>query len=39
MIPAYARRITAEERLLESELGDAYAGYRRRTRRLLPGIS
>ena len=38
LIPAYARRMTAEERLLEAELGDAYARYRRRTRRLVPGI-
>lgn len=38
LLPAYARRMTAEERLLEAELGDAYARYRRRTRRLLPGL-
>jgi protein-S-isoprenylcysteine O-methyltransferase len=37
-IPAYVRRMNAEERLLETELGDSYARYRRRTRRLVPGI-
>jgi protein-S-isoprenylcysteine O-methyltransferase len=38
MIPAYARRMAAEERLLEAELGAPYARYRRRTRRLVPGV-
>jgi protein-S-isoprenylcysteine O-methyltransferase len=38
MIPAYTRRMAAEERLLETELGNAYASYRRRTKRLLPGV-
>jgi hypothetical protein len=38
MIPVYSRRMSAEERLLETELGDSYGRYRRRTRRLLPGI-
>jgi len=38
LIPAYARRMAAEERLLDAELGDAYARYRGRTRRLVPGL-
>lgn len=33
-----AARVNAEETLLESEFGDAYAAYRRRTWRLLPFI-
>jgi protein-S-isoprenylcysteine O-methyltransferase Ste14 len=35
---AYAYRIRAEERMLESQLGEAYRTYRARTWRLLPGI-
>lgn len=38
LLPIYHRRITAEERLLDAELGDAYVAYRQRTDRLLPGI-
>jgi protein-S-isoprenylcysteine O-methyltransferase len=38
MVPAYTRRMAAEERLLEAEFGESYASYRRRTRRLLPGV-
>jgi protein-S-isoprenylcysteine O-methyltransferase Ste14 len=38
IVPAYVRRMAAEERMLETEFGDAYVRYRRRTRRLLPGI-
>jgi protein-S-isoprenylcysteine O-methyltransferase Ste14 len=37
LVPLVAR-IEAEERLLLSEFGDAYAAYRARTSRLLPGI-
>lgn len=37
LLPIYHRRITAEERLLDFEFGDAYAAYRQRTDRLLPG--
>jgi len=38
LVPAYTRRMAAEEQLLEAELGQAYTNYRRRTRRVLPGI-
>jgi protein-S-isoprenylcysteine O-methyltransferase Ste14 len=38
MVPAYIRRIDAEERLLESELGGPYAAYRGRTWRLVPRV-
>jgi protein-S-isoprenylcysteine O-methyltransferase Ste14 len=31
-------RIDTEERLLASRFGDRYAGYRRRTWRLVPGL-
>jgi protein-S-isoprenylcysteine O-methyltransferase Ste14 len=37
LVPLVAR-IRAEERLLASEFGEAYAAYRARTSRLLPGI-
>lgn len=35
---AFLVRIHVEERMLLSELGDAYAGYARRTARLVPGL-
>jgi protein-S-isoprenylcysteine O-methyltransferase Ste14 len=38
MIPPLIARIHAEERLLASQFGDAYEAYRRRTRRLIPGL-
>jgi len=38
LVPPILVRIRAEERLLASEFGDAYAAYRARTRRLLPGL-
>jgi len=38
LVPPLIARINAEERLLLSELGDAYNAYRARTSRLVPGI-
>ncbi len=40
LLPAigYIRRIPPEEALLRGELGEPYAGYARRTHRLVPGI-
>jgi protein-S-isoprenylcysteine O-methyltransferase Ste14 len=38
MIPPLIARIHSEERLLQSQFGDAYSDYRQRTWRLLPGI-
>lgn len=38
LIPPLLRRIRAEERLLETQFGDEYRAYARRTSRLLPGI-
>jgi protein-S-isoprenylcysteine O-methyltransferase Ste14 len=38
MVPPLVARMNAEERLLESEFGERYASYRRRTWRLLPFI-
>jgi protein-S-isoprenylcysteine O-methyltransferase Ste14 len=38
MIPPLVARIRAEERLLQSQFGAAYAAYRRRTWRLVPGL-
>jgi protein-S-isoprenylcysteine O-methyltransferase Ste14 len=38
LIPPVLSRIHAEERLLESQFGDEYRAYTRRTSRLLPGI-
>jgi protein-S-isoprenylcysteine O-methyltransferase Ste14 len=35
---AYSRRIAAEEAMLTAEFGAAYAGYSRRTKRLIPFI-
>jgi protein-S-isoprenylcysteine O-methyltransferase Ste14 len=35
---AYRRRIEAEESMLVNSLGDGYRDYRRRTKRLLPGL-
>jgi len=36
LLPPPAARMNSEEALLESEFGARYAGYRRRTWRLLP---
>lgn len=38
MIPPLIARIHSEERLLASQFGDEYEGYRRRTWRLIPGL-
>lgn len=38
LIPPLVARMHAEERLLQSEFGDAYAAYRRRTWRLVPWV-
>lgn len=38
LLAAYAYRIRAEERMLESRFGEAYRGYRARTWRLIPGL-
>jgi protein-S-isoprenylcysteine O-methyltransferase Ste14 len=38
LIPPLWRRIRAEERLLETQFGDEYRAYAKRTARLLPGI-
>ena len=38
LIPVIVARINAEERLLASEFGDAYAAYRARTSRLIPHV-
>jgi protein-S-isoprenylcysteine O-methyltransferase Ste14 len=38
LVPPVIARIHAEERLLGSQFGDEYAGYRARTSRLIPGI-
>ena len=38
LFAAYAYRIRAEERMLASQFGEAYQGYRSRTWRLLPGF-
>ena len=35
---AFVHRIIIEERLLVGELGEAYATYRRDTKRLVPGL-
>src|SRR5689334_4308540 len=37
-LAAVLRRIAVEERHLVASLGPAYAGYRERTRRLVPGV-
>lgn len=37
-IPPLLARIRAEERLLQSEFGNQYEAYRRRTSRLIPGL-
>ncbi len=37
-VPGYLYRIHVEERALLASLGDAYASYRKRTRRLIPGL-
>jgi protein-S-isoprenylcysteine O-methyltransferase Ste14 len=36
LLPPLAARMSSEEALLESEFGERYADYRRRTWRLLP---
>ena len=38
MLPAYAHRISIEERALVAGLGEAYERYRQRTRRLIPYV-
>jgi protein-S-isoprenylcysteine O-methyltransferase Ste14 len=38
MLAAYVRRMGSEEAMLLDALGDAYAAYRRRTWRLVPGL-
>ncbi len=38
LFPGLAYRIQVEERLLAATLGEAYAEYARRTRRLIPGL-
>jgi protein-S-isoprenylcysteine O-methyltransferase Ste14 len=38
LIPGLAYRIRVEERLLTARLGETYAAYVRRTRRLIPGV-
>ena len=38
MLPPIIFRMDAEEQMLESEFGEDYAAYRRRTRRLVPLI-
>ena len=38
MLPPLAARMVSEERLLEAQFGDAYAAYRARTWRLIPGV-
>jgi len=38
MLPPLVARMGSEERLLQAEFGDAYAAYRARTWRLIPGI-
>jgi protein-S-isoprenylcysteine O-methyltransferase Ste14 len=38
LVPVLVARMNAEEALLESEFGEQYAAYRRRTWRLIPGI-
>lgn len=38
VIPPLLSRIHAEERLLETQFGDEYRAYKRRTSRLIPGI-
>jgi protein-S-isoprenylcysteine O-methyltransferase Ste14 len=38
LVAAYAYRIQAEERMLASQFGEAYQGYRSRTWRLFPGV-
>jgi protein-S-isoprenylcysteine O-methyltransferase Ste14 len=38
VLPGYLYRIHVEEKALLASLGDDYAAYRKRTRRLLPGI-
>jgi len=38
MIPPLVARISAEERLLESQFGNEYRTYRARTWRLIPGV-
>jgi protein-S-isoprenylcysteine O-methyltransferase Ste14 len=38
LFAAYAYRIQAEERMLESQLGEAYEAYRSGTWRLIPGV-
>ena len=37
LLPAYARRMAAEERLLERQLS-GYGEYRARTKKLVPGV-
>jgi protein-S-isoprenylcysteine O-methyltransferase Ste14 len=37
-VAVYLYRISAEERMLVKELGDDYASYQRRTRRLIPSV-
>ena len=38
VIPAYVYRITVEERMLREEIGQPYADYAARTRRLIPNV-
>lgn len=38
MLAVYARRITAEEAMLNEQLGQAYAEYARHAARLVPGV-
>jgi protein-S-isoprenylcysteine O-methyltransferase Ste14 len=38
VLPGYLYRIHVEERALLESLGEEYAAYRKRTRRLLPGV-
>lgn len=37
-VPVYLYRISTEEKMLVSELGDEYVQYQRRTRRLIPYV-
>lgn len=38
LIPPLLARMTAEERLLSAQFGEAYVAYRARTARLIPGV-
>jgi protein-S-isoprenylcysteine O-methyltransferase Ste14 len=37
-VPPLVARIRAEERLLRTQFGEEYDGYRARTSRLIPGV-